>query len=224
MDSFWLQRTFAEVVGVVGDVRYRRIGEPPRPTVYFPYTQRPTRIQYDAMFVVEASNGDPGSVAPALRSTVQRMDSDIPVRLATLESQIGESLAAREFTMLLLVGFSLVALILAVVGIYGVVAYTVACRTREMGIRLALGADPGGVLRMVMASAMRMVVGGLVLGVVGAIAAGRVMQGLLYGIGPMDPLALAAATLVLGAAAAAASWLPARGGTRVDPMVTMRAE
>lgn len=152
------------------------------------------------------------------------MDPDIPIQLATLESQVGESLAAREFTMLLLVGFSLVALILAVVGIYGVVAYTVACRTREMGIRLALGADPGGVLRMVMASAMRIVAGGLVLGVVGTYAAGRAMQGLLYGIEPMDPLAIAAATLVLGAAATGASWLPARSGTRVDPMVTMRAE
>ena len=135
------------------------------------------------------------------------MDPDIPIQLATLESQVGESLAARQFTMLLLVGFSLVALILAVVGIYGVVAYTVACRTREMGIRLALGADPGGVLRMVMASAMRMVAGGLVLGVVGTYAAGQVMQGLLYGIEPMDPLAIAAATLVLGAAATGASWL-----------------
>jgi ABC-type antimicrobial peptide transport system permease subunit len=224
MDNFWQERVFAEVVGVVGDVRYRQLAQEAIPTVYFPYSQRPFRIQYSATIVVEASNGDPSSIGPAFRSTLQQMDPDVPVRLATQESVIGESLAARRFTMLLLGGFSLVALILAVVGIYGVVSYTVARRTREMGIRLALGADPGAVLRMVMASSMRMVAGGLVLGVIGSFAAGRVMMGLLYGIGPMDPLALLAGTIVLGGAATLASWIPARSGTRVDPMVTMRGE
>ena len=224
MDSFWEERRFAEVVGVVGDVRFEALGEEPIPIVYFPYTQRPSRIQSAATLLVESATGDPGVVVAGMRETIQRLEPDVPIRIATQESLIGDSLAAREFTMLLLTGFSFVALLLAVVGIYGVVSYSVARRTREMGIRLALGADPGGVLRLVMGSSMRMVVAGLILGLIGSVFAGRLMRGLLYGIEPMDPLAIAAGVLVLGGAAASASWLPARQGTRVDPIVTMRAE
>jgi ABC-type antimicrobial peptide transport system permease subunit len=126
--------------------------------------------------------------------------------------------------MLLLTGFSIVALVLAVVGIYGVVSYSVARRTREMGIRVALGADPGAVLGLVMRSSMAMVGVGLAIGVVGAVLAGRVMRGLLYGIDALDPLALSGGVVVLAASALVATWMPARRGTRVDPMVTMRAE
>lgn len=224
MDNFWRERTFAEVVGVVGDVRFRELGFDPGPTVFFPYTQRPFRIRFGATVLVEASSGDPTAVAGSLRSTLQRLDGDIPISLSTQRELIAESVAPREFTMMLLLGFSLVALCLAVVGIYGVVSYSVARRTREMGIRLALGADPGAVLRLVMRSAMRMVIGGLIVGIAASLGAGRVIQGMLYEVQPSDPLAIVAGVLVLAGAALVASWVPARAGTRVDPMLTMRAE
>jgi putative ABC transport system permease protein len=224
LDSFWQQRPFAEVIGVVGDVRYRGMGEEPVPTLYFPYTQRPSRIVYGGTLVVEASNGNPSSVGPVVRETLQRLDSNIPIELTTQQQVIGESVAAREFSMLLLAGFSILALVLAVVGIYGVVSYSVAQRTREMGIRLALGAEPGGVVGLVMRGSMGMVLVGLVVGVVGALLTGRVMQEMLYEIEPTDPLAILAGVLILAGAAVLASWVPARLGTRVDPMVTMRAE
>jgi len=224
MDDFWQERRFAQVVGVVGDVRFRSLGEDALPTVYFPYSQRPSRLQFGASLVVEAASGSAESVAAGLRATLQRLDPDVPVRLATQESLLGDSLAAREFGMLLLAGFALTALLLAVVGIYGVVSYSVARRTREMGIRLALGSDPAAVMGLVMRSSMRMVAGGLVLGVAAALFATRLMRGMLYEVEPADPVAMTVAVLVLATAAAAASWIPARSGTRVDPMLTMRAE
>jgi predicted permease len=224
MDTFWQSRTFAEVVGVVGDARFESLGEEPTPTVFFPYSQRPSRLVFGGTLLVESANGDAGAVGPLLRETIQRRDSDVPISLTTQEAIVAGSVAPREFTMLLLAGFSLVALLLAVVGIYGVVSYSVAQRTREMGIRLALGADPGGVLGLVMRGSMRMVLFGLVVGVAGALLTGRVMQGMLYGIAPTDPIAIVSGVLILGGAALVASWVPARLGTRVDPMVTMRSE
>lgn len=224
MDNFYEDRPFAEIVGVVGDVRYRSLADEARPTVYFPATQRPFRTMYSANLVVESATGDPGAILQAVRSTLQRQDPDIPLRFTAMSDVVGRSLTERRFTMLLLSGFSLVALVLAIVGIYGVVSYSVARRTREMGIRLALGAEPGNVLRLVVSASMRTVVVGLVVGIVGTIVAGRVLRGFLYGVGPLDPAAILAGVVTLGGAAFLASWLPARRGTRVDPMLTMRAE
>ena len=224
MDNFWSERTFAQVVGVVGDVRYRSLGQEPVPTVYFPYTQRPFRVQYGATLVAEAASGDPGSLAAPMRSVISTLEPDVPLRISTLDEVVGNSVGARRFTMLLLTGFSVLALILAVVGIYGVVSYTVARRTREMGIRVALGARPGTVLSLVMRSSMRMVAVGLVLGIGATLATAEVIQGLLYEVAPLDPVAIVAATATLAGAALVATWVPARRGTRVDPMQTMRAE
>lgn len=224
MDNFWQQGRFAEVVGVVGDVRFTTLAGPPGALVYFPYSQRPFRIQYGATMVVEAADEDPGAAAPTLRSTLERLDPDIPITVSTQRELIGSSTASREFVMMLLTGFSLLALTLAVVGIYGVVSYSVATRTREMGIRLALGADRSRVVRLVVRSAMGMVVAGLVVGGIGAFYAGRLLQGMLYQVEPGDPVTIAAGIALLGLAGLAASWVPALLGTRVDPMVTMRAE
>ena len=135
-----------------------------------------------------------------------------------------DSVAERRFVMLLLGAFSAIALILAAVGIYGVVSYSVARRKREMGIRLALGADAGSVRSMVVKASMQMVLGGLVFGVAAAYALTRVMGGLLYGVSPTDPTTITLVVAVLAAMGFLASWLPARSGTRVDPMVTMRME
>ncbi len=224
MDNFWDKRIFAQVIGVVGDVRSRDLTRDVYPTLYFPYTQRPFRLAYEANLVVEASNGDAAALTPVLRERLQAADPDVPVRIRTLASYVSESLGARRFVMVVLGGFSLVALILAGVGIFGVVSYSVARRTREMGIRMALGADAGGVLRMVMFASMRMVLGGVVFGVLAAVVTTRVMRSLLYQVSPTDPVALAAAAAVLTGTALLASWIPARAGTRVDPMVTMRSE
>jgi predicted permease len=224
MDNFWEERRFAEVVGVVGDVRVRDVAEAPYPTIYFPYAQRPFRIQFGAQLVAEAEGGDAGAAGVALRETVQRLDSDVPIRVVLHQTVVDDALATRRFVMLLLGGFSVVGLLLAGVGIYGVVAYSVARRTREMGIRVALGADPASVGRMVMRSALRLVGGGIVVGIVGAILSSRLLQSLLYEVQPGDPLTLVGVTAILALTAVAASWFPARAGTRTDPMVTMRAE
>ena len=224
MDNFYQERVFARVIGVVGDVRQSGLAREPYPTVYFPYTQRPFRIRYSASVVVEAANGDAAALTSALRDRLRAADPDVPVRIRTLAGVVRASLGERRFVMMVLGGFSLTALILAGVGIFGVVSYSVARRTREMGIRVALGADPGGVLRLVMSAAMRMVAAGLVVGVVGALVLTRIMRSLLYQVSPSDPVAMVAAASLLAAAALLASWIPARVGTRVDPMITMRAE
>lgn len=223
MDNFWEERRFAEVVGVVGDTRIRDVAEEAYPTVYFPYTQRPYRIQFGSQVVVEAES-DPASAPSVLRSTIEGMDSDVPLRIMMQQEVVDEAMASRRFVMLLLGGFSVVGWMLAGVGIYGVVAYSVARRTREMGIRVALGADPAAVGRMIVRSSMRLVGGGVVVGVVGAVLASRLLRGLLYEVQPGDPLTVTGVTVLLVGTALVSSWLPARTGTRADPMVTMRAE
>ena len=224
MDDLWQERPFAEVVGVVDEVRYRSLEQDPIPTVYFPWAQRPFRIAFGATVVVEAERGGFTAVAPGVRSVIQRIDPDVPLRVSPYEDLAGPSLAGRRFTILLLGGFSLIALVLAGVGIYGVVSYAVARRTREMGIRLALGARRGRVLSLVMLASLRSVAVGLVLGVIASAALERTISGLLYGVEPRDPFTLAAVVAILAGVAVLATWIPARAGTRVDPMVTMRAE
>ncbi|MEJ2204663.1 MAG: ABC transporter permease [Gemmatimonadota bacterium] len=224
MDNFWEDRTFARVVGVVGDVRYRGLDIEARPTVYFAHSQRPFRLQWGASVVAESSLGDAARVVGGLRETIRRLDSDVPLRLETMRSRVIESIAERGFVMVLFGAFSLIALVLASVGIYGVVSYGVARRTREMGIRIALGADGGKVLGMVVGASMRMVFAGLALGLVAAYGLTRLLAGLLYEVSPTDPLTLVIVAVALAGTALLASWVPARAGTRVDPMVTMRAE
>lgn len=222
MDNFYADGIFAEVVGVVGDVRFRDLSREPIPTVYFSYLQRPFRILFGASVVVEAENGDPAGLASGVRATLRRMDPDVPVRQGTLARRVAQSLAERRFVMLLLAGFAVTALTLAAVGIYGVVSYTVAQRAREVGIRLALGADPGSVRGLVVRRAMTMVVGGLLAGIVGTLVVTRLMTSLLYGVTPADPVTLASVSVLLGFTGWLSCWWPARSGTRVDPVVTMK--
>jgi putative ABC transport system permease protein len=223
MDEFWQDRRFAEVVGVVGDVRFRGLARESEPTVYFPYMQRPSRTRNSAYVVVETA-GEVGALTPALRATLARMDPDVPPRITPLGESVQASVAPQRFTMMLLGGFAMLALALAGAGIYGVVSYQVAQRTREMGIRIALGGAPSTVRRMVVGQSLAVVALGLGAGVAAVLLGGGLMNTLLHGVTPTDPLSLAAAVLVLGAAAAFASWIPAVRGTRVDPMITMRAE
>ncbi len=226
MDNFYTDRahTFARVVGVVGDVRARGMAREVYPTVYFPYAQRPYRLQAGGSLVVEAANGEPSTLVNGLRTTIQAADPDVPVRMQDYRQILRQSVGERRFMMFVMGGFSVVALILATVGIFGVVAYSVARRTREIGIRVALGATPRSVLGMVVRGSMGPVLAGLVVGVASSLLVTRAIRGLLYQVSPTDPLALLSAVGLLGVAAFLASWIPARRGTRVDPMVTMRAE
>jgi ABC-type antimicrobial peptide transport system permease subunit len=141
-----------------------------------------------------------------------------------MSERVADSVGPQRFTMLLLGGFALLALVLSGAGIYGVVSYQVAQRTREMGIRLALGGEPGSVRGMVVRQSLGVVALGLGVGLVAVLAGGRLIRALLYDVAPSDPVSVAMAALVLAAAALVASWIPASRSTRVDPIITMRAE
>jgi len=222
MDRYYADDRWAMVVGVVADVRHRGPAAAPQPEAFFSYRQRPGRAA-DAVAVVRAAAA-PGAVADAVREAAQRLDPEVPVELTTMDEVASRALADRRFSLLLLGSFALLGLGLATLGIYGVVSYRVARRRREMGIRLALGAEPRRLRNAVVAGSMRTVALGLAAGLAGALALTRLLESLLYEIEPTDPAALAAAALVLAAAALWASAVPARRAARVDPSETLRSE
>jgi putative ABC transport system permease protein len=221
-DSWIYPDRWVTVVGVVGDVRHGGLLEESVPEVYVHYLQRPDRAQ--SSVVTLGTRVPPASVADAVRARLHALDPDVPVELATMSARMVESVADRRFTMLVLGAFALVALLLAAVGIYGVVSYAVARSTREIGIRLALGAQPGSVRGLVQRRAMRMTLGGVAAGVAAALLLSRVLQGLLYGVSPTDPATFTAVVATLVGVAWLASYIPARRVARIDPMITMRAE
>jgi putative ABC transport system permease protein len=177
------------------------------------------------MFVLLRTSGDPMSVARAAQAEVWALDRDQPVTsVRTLDAIVARAQANRRFTTLLLSLFSIVALVLAGIGVYGVIAYSTAQRTQEIGIRMALGAARGHVLRMVVGEGLKIGAAGLVLGVAASLALTRLMSGLLFGVSERDPLTFVALPLALLAVAAAAAWIPARRALQVDPMVALRTE
>jgi len=222
MESRWGPGDWATVVGVVGNIRDLGLDRPIQPTVYFNALQRPDRTA-SATLVVRSTAG-PEATAAAARAAVRRIDPNVPTEVASMERVIRRSVSQRRFSVALLGGFAGLALILSLVGIYGVVAYTVGRRRRELGIRLALGATPARVRNLVLRESMAPVVLGLVLGAAGALAATRVLQSLLFEVRPSDPATFAAVAVTLGAAALAASYVPARTSARIDPVETIREE
>jgi predicted permease len=209
-----------EVIGVAGDVRSDPDKEPAG-IVYRPYWEWAPR---NVLLAARAS-ADARSVAGAMREAVRSVDPDVPIpAMMSMQDVLSESVAQRRFETLLSAIFGGTALLLAVLGIYGVVAYSVARRVNEIGVRIALGAGPGRVRRMVLAQGMLPVGGGLLLGVAGALGAGKVLSKLLYEVNARDPLSIAAVVALLAAAAAGACWAPARRATRVDPIQALRAE
>jgi predicted permease len=207
------------VVGIAGDVRHERLSDQAYPQIYFPFDQAPIR----SMVLAVRAEGDPGSVVPAIRRSLAGIDPDLPLaNVTTLEERKAASLARPRVNAAVLGGFALAALVLAAVGIYGVVAYGVVQRTRELGIRMALGAGGGPLLRMVIRQGMTPVLAGMALGLAGSLAAGRVLRSLLFGVGPSDPVTFVAVTFFLVAVALAAIYLPARRAARSDPMVALR--
>ena len=204
---------------MVKDTRYLRLGETPRPHFYRPLAQSP---ETDMTLLVETA-GDAPAMIPLVRRKIQELDAKLPVLGArTLAEQVRLSLRDSRVGATLASAFGIVALILAAIGLYGVVSYTVNRRTREIGIRMALGAARSDVLNMVLGEGLRRVAIGLALGAAGSAAAGQLLRKFLYGVSPADPIAWIAVAILLSAVALAASWLPARRASRVDPMVALR--
>jgi putative ABC transport system permease protein len=170
-------------------------------------------------------DGDPAAVAPSLRAVVRGLDPALPLfGVEPLEQTLANSVAQRRFTMLLLGVFAAVAFLLAAIGVHGVLSYAVAQRTREIGIRMALGADRGSVRGLVLRQGATLAALGLALGVLGALVVSRALSSLLYGVGARDPLTFATAALLLGAVALIATYLPAGRAAAVDPMEALRQE
>jgi putative ABC transport system permease protein len=220
-----------EIVGVVRDVRQRSLdAENLSPQirrllgsqVYVPFAQM---ALWPRMTVVVRTTSTPVALANALRAEVRALDKDLPVsRLRTMETVRGDSIAQPRFRALLIVLFGAVALILATIGIYGVMAHSVARRTHEIGVRMALGAQTTDVLKLVLRQGVRLSVTGLLLGLGGAFALTRLVSGLLYGVSATDPLTFAIVPVLLFAVALLACWIPARRASKVDPMVALRYE
>ena len=209
------------VVGVVADVLTDRLEQAPRPMLYRPLTQASSL----SMAIAVHTTGDPRRLTEALARAVREADPDQPTHsVRTMEEVQAAATASRRFSMQLLGGFACLALLLAAIGIYGVMAYLVNQRTREIGIRMALGARPGSVVRLVVSYALRLAAAGVVLGIVGAALLTRLISGMLFDVSPTDPWTFAIITLMLLATALVATVTPARRAARVDPMVALRAD
>ncbi len=215
--------TWVEIVGVVGDVRQYGLARAPEPEVYYPLGQAPARAV--EMTLVIRSDLGLASLLSSLRTEIGSLDPDQPVTgLQSLESSVSTTLQQRRLSTLLLSLFSAGALLLALLGIYATLAYSVVQRTREIGVRMALGARGGAVVRLVVGQGMRLAALGAGLGVAFALLLGRVIAALLYGVGPHDPVTFAAVVVLLLGAALLACWVPARRASRVDPLIALRAE
>lgn len=209
------------VAGVVGDTRVEGISQDPYAQIYVPYAQQPR----GAMYVVLRAAGDPLRAVGTVRQAVRALDPNIPLfDVMTMEQRISESVAQPRVSTVLLGVFAAIALTLAAVGIYGLISYTVAQRTPEIGIRMALGAEPSDVLRLMVRQGMMPVLAGIAVGIVGAWIASRVIRGLLFGVSATDPLTFVVVSLFLAGVALLAAYLPARRATRVDPAIALRAE
>jgi predicted permease len=210
-----------EVTGVAGDVRQRGLAAEPEPAVYVSQYQAP-RV---AVNLVVRSSGEPARLAPAVQAAIREVDPGQPITgVATLGEVVGDSIAQERFFSALFVAFGGIALLLAAVGVYGVLAYDVEQRTREFGVRMALGARAADVLRLVIGSSLALVLAGVALGIGTALIVTRVLASLLYGVGATDPLTFAGVATLLVVVACLAAYVPARRATRVDPMVALRAE
>ena len=211
----------SEIIGVVGDVRQIGLDTPSEPTVYWPHPE----LVYSEMAILVRTSVDPLATVSAIRNELRQMDTELPMAaIASMDQLLADSISRSRFTMLLLGIFAGVALVLASVGIYGVIAYTVAQRTQEFGIRVALGATRRDVLQLVLGQGTRITLLGIGLGIVASLIATRLMATLLYGTSARDPLTFTAVALLLALVALAACYVPARRATRIDPIVALRYE
>jgi putative ABC transport system permease protein len=211
----------SEIIGVVGDVRQMGLDTPAEPTVYWPHPE----LVVSEMTVIVRTENDPLALVSAVRNELRQMDPEQPMAaISTMDELLARSLSRSRFTMLALGVFAALALVLACVGIYGVIAYSVTQRTQEFGIRMALGANRRDVLALVLGQGTRLTLLGITLGVMAALVVTRLMATLLYGVSATDPLTFTAVALLLAVVALAACYIPARRATRVDPIVALRYE
>ena len=208
------------IVGVVGDIHEYGLDVPPRPTVYVNLFQRPR----PAITVTMLSDADMRLVTSAARGILQDLDPEIPARFRTFSQVYSASLGSRRFNVILIGFFGIVALLLATAGVFGVMAYSVSRRTREIGVRVALGARSGDVLRMILSQGLRTIFIGVAIGIAGSLALTRTVESLLFGVTATDPLTFGGVTMLLVGAALLACFIPARRAAKVDPMVALRYE
>ena len=215
------ESTMREIVGVVGDIRNRTLNTMPKPAYYLPQSQVP----FSQMTVVVKTSTDPHSLVSAVTKEVAAMDKDLPLfSVKTMDEYLSSSVATPRFNTTLLSIFALVALILTIVGLYGVMSYSVAQRTNEIGIRLALGAQTRDVILLIVRQGLRLILLGLAFGLVGAFAVTRVISNLLFGVTAKDPLTFIVVALALALVGLFACYIPALRATRVDPMEALRCE
>jgi predicted permease len=217
----WDENREDEIIGVVGDVRHAGLETEARSMIYWPFA----RNAYGAMTLTVRTAGDPGQAVSAIRGIVREQDPDLALAdVKTMDDVVSRSVAQRRLMMVMLAIFAAAALLLASVGIYGVIAYSVTQRTREIGIRLALGAQRSDVLRMIVGQAAALALAGIIIGAAAAALLTGLMRGLLFEVKPSDPATFAGVAAVLACVALLASYVPGRRATRVDPVIALRAE
>jgi predicted permease len=210
-----------EIVGIIENVRQFALDRPAEPELYVAFDQAPVR----QMSVVVRSSAEPAALFAAARAAVRDLDPELPLfAFTTLEEKVSRSAARPRLYMSLVAAFALVALALAAIGLYGVVSYGVRQRTQELGVRMALGASPASVVRLVVGGSLRLTLIGALTGIVAAFGATDAMRSLLFGVSPADPWTYAGVFVVLAGVGALASWLPAWRATRIDPVTALRAE
>jgi putative ABC transport system permease protein len=219
----WGNSDWLSVVGVVADIRQRGLAQEVQPMIYAPFQQDRSGLVRFVSFV--ARTATPGSVAEGIRAEIRRAAPDLPIEsTVTMDEAVAASVAQPRFRMVLLALFATAATLIATCGLYGLMAYAVTQRRREIGVRMALGAARSDVLRLVLTHALRIVAGGLIVGLAGAAGVTRVLQSFLFGVTPTDPIAFTLVTLLLMGVGLLAAWLPARRATRIDPCAALRAE
>jgi putative ABC transport system permease protein len=210
-----------EIVGVVADVRHTGLDSNPRPEFFVPHLQNP----FGGMAIVVRTISDPETLLPAAKEQIRAINKDQPFySINTMDALVSRSLGERRFNLLLLCAFATIALVLAGVGIYGLISFSISQRTHEIGVRMALGARARDITRMILGEGIALALAGVTAGVVGALVLTRLLKGFLFGVTPTDPVTFAAISVLLVALALVASYLPARRATRVDPMVALRYE
>jgi predicted permease len=213
------------VVGVVADIRQMGLDQEVQPMLYVPFQQERGEFFVLRFVSFVARTATPASVVEGIRAEIRRAAPDLPIEsTVTMDEAVAASVAPPRFRMLLLVLFAMTATLIATCGIYGLMAYAVTQRRREIGVRMALGAERRDVLRLVLTRALRIVVAGLIVGLAGAAGVTRVLQTFLFGVKPTDPISFTIVTLLLMAVGLMAAWLPARRATRIDPCAALRAE
>jgi putative ABC transport system permease protein len=210
-----------EIVGVVGRVRHTGLDVDARPEVFMPLAQ----IQYGSMTFVVQTSMDPATAIPALKARIWELDPTLPLySTATLDSLVWQSHAPRRFVMQIVTSLSTLAFVLAALGIYGTLSFSTTQRTREIGVRIAIGGSRDSIMRMVIREGMRLVAIGVVIGLAAALVLSRGIATLLYGVSPTDPMTLGGTTVLLLAVALLACYLPARRATKIDPLAALRAQ